>query len=124
MKGDKEMTAYVIKIRDYNHVSGVDVSWDDTEYTNINTAKRRLVELALEDENLWEEDASAEISKDMKFARIEGRHDDYCEYTLEKVVRRKINEVISAKVTQKELQELIQERLEESKHNITIEVNE
>lgn len=117
------MTAYVIKIRDYNHVSGVDVSWDDTEYTNINTAKRRLVELALEDENLWEEDASAEISKDMEFARIEGRHNDYCEYTLEEVVRRKINEVISAEVTEKELQELIQERLEESKHDITIEVN-
>lgn len=117
------MTAYVIKIRYYNHVSGVDVSWDDIEYTNINTAKRRLVELALEDENLWEEDASAEISKDMEFARIEGRHNDYCEYTLEEVVRRKINEVISAEVTEKELQELIQERLEESKHDITIEVN-
>lgn len=116
------MTAYVIRIRCYNHVSGVDVSWDDTEYTNINTAKRRLIELVLEDENLWEEDAIVEISKDIDFARTEGRHDDYCEYTLEEVVRRKINEVISAEVTEKELQELIQERLEEDKHNITIEV--
>ncbi len=112
---------YEIRINDYNHVSGCDSYVYKTRYENINAAKRKLVELALEDENLYEEDSSCGISEDLMFARTEGRHNDYTEYEIKRIVRIQICKDKEDKLSERELDEMIEERIERNK-TLTITV--
>ena len=77
------MELYEIKISWYNHISGSDSELYSEKYTDLNTAKRKLLELVMSDDNLYEEDAVCEISKDLMSAHCEGRR-DYSNYLIQK----------------------------------------
>lgn len=114
---------YQISIESYNHVSGYDSYTYETMYKDLNMAKRKLVDLALDDENLFDEDATCEISKDMKFACCTGRHDDYTHYSIEIAGEFNICNDKASKLTKDELKELIDERLSEDTENtLTISI--
>jgi len=108
---------YQISIEYYNHVSGYGSYKYYTVYKDLNMAKRKLVELALADENLFDEDATCEISKNMDFAYCTGRHNDYSHYFIETIEKYNICNDKAAKLTKEEVKELIDERLLEDKEN-------
>ena len=102
---------YEITVEFYNHVSGYGSYTYETRYTDKETAKRKLVELALNDDNLFEEDATCEISKDLESARTTGRHDDYCEYYISEVEELDICDEKAPRLSRNELEALIEERM-------------
>ena len=103
------MALYEIKISWYNHVSGSDSEIYSKRYTDLNTAKRKLLELVMSDENLDEEDAVCEISKDLLYAHCEGRR-DYSDYYIQKT-NIKVCTDKSSKVTDEELQKIINKNM-------------
>ena len=105
---------YEIKFDWYNHISGHGSDVYETKYTNINAAKRQLLDMVLEDDNLYEEDAVCEIDKDLEYAKTTGRHDDYCEYYIRKIPTVKVDTSKVKKITEEELQKLINERKTEN----------
>ena len=114
---------YQISIEYYNHVSGHGSYIYDTMYKDLNMAKRKLVELALDDDNLFDEDATCEIDNDMDFACCTGRRDDYTHYSIETRETYDICNDKAAKLTKEELKELIDERLLEDEENtLTIRI--
>ena len=77
---------YVIKYYNYNHVSGYDEDDTGIVYEDLNTAKKELLNVLMEDENLYEEDATCRVAKDLMSAHTTGRHDDYCDYWIEEYI--------------------------------------
>lgn len=105
---------YEIKFDWYNHVSGHDSDVYETKFTNINTARRQLLDMVLDDDNLYEEDVVCTIDKNLEYAKTTGRHDDYCEYYIRKIPTVKVNTSKAKKITEEELQGLINERKSEN----------
>ena len=105
---------YKIKISSYNHVSGHDAETAEELYTDLNTAKRAMLKLLFEDDNIWEEDATVEIGADLMSAIVEGRHDDYTEFSIREAEEVIVNSEISDEITLDEINEMIEEAKKEN----------
>ena len=105
---------YEIQIEWSNHIAGYDSETYKTRYTNLETARRKLVELALDDDRLLEDNSRCVISKDIRHAMVYdgSREGDFCEYYINTIPKMDVCVDKSKKLTEKELKELIDERLD------------
>ena len=103
------MELYEIKILWYSHYSGQHLISHEEQFTNINTAKRKLLELAMNDEALSQKDATLEISKDMMSAYCKGNDSDYTKFYI-KQLNVNVCKDSSLQITEDELNKIITEK--------------
>lgn len=105
---------YIIRYRDYNHVSGYSEGDTGIVYEHLNTAKKELLNMIMEDENIWEEDSTCKVAKDLMSANTTGRHDDYCDYWIEEYIPYDICKDKYRDITVDELTEIFSEITEDN----------
>ena len=98
---------YEIRIDWHNHVSGYGSEIYVEKFIDINTAKRKLLDLTFKNENLFEENAKCEISKNFMKSYLSGGRDN-CSYTIIETSL-KICEEKSSEISKEELKEIIEE---------------